>query len=303
MVKSATMLTILSGWASVQDSGRPGYAALGLPASGPLDPYAHAAANRLLDNPSGAAALEVIGVAAFSLSVATKCVLAVTGADLQLWVEGRPLPAWYSIFLRPGSVLELRGRRRLAGNGGVAYLAVAGGLQCPPYCGSQSTYVGAAGALPGLCGRLLRPGDELACASSGSAQAGRRAAAWHEIYPGPASLAVEWGPHAGLLGRKGRAALLASEYTVAEGNRMGWRLAAPLAIPQRAGGGEMISAPTLRGGIQLPPGGQPIILGPDQQTSGGYPLVAVVHPTSWPALGQLLAGDRLRLVYRGAGGG
>lgn len=316
------MLTFLSGIASVQDGGRPGYTALGLPASGPLDPYAHAAANLLVGNPADAAALEIVGLAACSFRVEARCIAAVAGGDLQLYAEGRPLPGWHALLLRAGTVVELRGRRNVAGNGGVAYFAVGGerqemrrwragpghqpcewitrvvgGFQTPAYLGSRSAYLGAAGALPDLCGRLPQPGDTLPFIAANDLSRAGQSHIHPSTYPGTTTLAIEWGPHADRLDAVGKAAFLAASYRVTEANRMGWRLApSPNPALSLKWGGEIVSAPTLRGGVQLPPSGQPIILGPDQQTTGGYPLVAVVHPDSWPALGQLLPGDRLTFV-------
>ncbi len=275
---------------SVQDGGRRGYAALGLPQSGPLDPYAHAAANLLLGNAAGAAAVEVVGLGeGASFYCEGGCLVAIAGADLGATVGDKRIPLWHTLWLRDGETLRFSGRTNIVGNGGVAYLAVAGGLELPHYLGSRSAYLGAAGALPGLAGRYLRDGDVLTVAGGKVQQAGR---AWPLDEPGPypsdTALEIIWGPHANRLGRSGKAALLAQQWTVAESNRMGMRFAG---TPLPASGGELVSAAVVRGAVQLPPGGLPIVLGPDHQTTGGYPIIAVVTQASWPRLGQLLPGD------------
>ncbi len=278
----------------MQDGGRRGYAALGLPESGPLDPYAHAAANLLLGNGPGAAALEVVGIGEGpELQCVGGCLMAIVGADLGASVGGSRAPLWHTLWLRDGETLRFGGRTNIAGNGGVAYIAVAGGLDLPRYLGSSSAYLGAAGALPGLAGRYLQAGDTLAAFGRGQAEQAGRAWPLDETnpYPGTAALQIVWGPQAARLGSRGMAALLAQRWPVAESNRMGMRLdSAPLPVS----GSELLSAGVVRGVVQLPPSGLPIILGPDHQTTGGYPIVAVVTQASWAALGQLLPGDALR---------
>ncbi len=276
----------------MQGEARQGYAALGLPESGPLDPYAHAAANLLLGNAEDAAAVEIIGVGEGPDFV---CVggglVAIGGADLGAEVEGRRVPAWHALWLRDGETLRFAGRTNIEGNGGVAYLAVAGGLALPRYLGSASAYLGAAGALPDLAGRYLSADDELPFGSRGVA--GEAGHTWPldegRSYPGKRQIPITWGPHADRLGRRGKAALLGQRWTVAESNRLGMRLAGePLPIS----GAELVSAGVVRGTVQLPPSGLPIILGPDHQTTGGYPIVAIIPSAGWHLLGQLLSGDQ-----------
>lgn len=72
-------------------------------------------------------------------------------------------------------------------------------------------------------------------------------------------------------------------------NRMGYRLTGPALCT--AGYQEQISAPVLRGSVQLLPDGQLIVLMADAQTTGGYPLWAYVPPSGTDALAQLSAGD------------
>ncbi len=282
------------GLISVQAEARGGYVALGLPESGPLDSYAHAAANLLLGNPPPAAALEIVALGdGLTIRFERGGLAAITGADLGANIAGRRVPTWHRLWIRGGETLRFAGRTNIAGNGRVAYLAVAGGLSVPPYLGSSSAYLGAQGALPGLAGRPLQAGDTLTMpGAAGAEQAGVR---WPldegDAYPGDGSLDILWGPHAGHLGRQGRAALLQQDWQVADGNRMGLRLEGdPLPIS----GGELASFGVVRGGVQLPAGGLPIVLGPDHQTTGGYPLIAVIARASWPRLGQLLPNAHLR---------
>ena len=139
---------------TVQDLGRPGYYHLGIPLSGAMDRAALRAANLLVGNEEGAAALEAVFLGP-ELRFTADALVAVAGADLPPRLDGRPQPGWTALRVRAGQVLGFEFLRR----GARAYVAVAGGIDVPPVLGSRSTYV--LGALGGLDGRTLRAGDTL----------------------------------------------------------------------------------------------------------------------------------------------
>jgi antagonist of KipI len=58
--------------------------------------------------------------------------------------------------------------------------------------------------------------------------------------------------------------------------------------------GEMITEGVALGAVQITPSGQPIILGVEQQTTGGYPKIANVIGADLHRLGQLRPRDELR---------
>jgi allophanate hydrolase subunit 2 len=60
--------------------------------------------------------------------------------------------------------------------------------------------------------------------------------------------------------------------------------------------GELDSQPMVRGAVQVPPGGEPIVLGPDHATLGGYPVQAVVIAADHGLLGQCGPGTAVRFV-------
>src|SRR5215213_7470658 len=142
----------VSGLVTIQDSGRTGWRRFGVPASGPMDVFAFQAANVLLGNPGGCAAVE-IGLGDVSLQAAQDCVIAVTGVGYQLFVYIWEFPLWGSFFVRAGWKIHLN----KMDHGMWAYLAVTGGIQTPLTLGSRSTYL--RGALGGLEGRPLQVGD------------------------------------------------------------------------------------------------------------------------------------------------
>ena len=57
-----------------------------------------------------------------------------------------------------------------------------------------------------------------------------------------------------------------------------------------------MSEPIVPGTVQLPPGGQPIVLLSDAQTHGGYPRIGHVIRADRGCLAQLRAGERLRFA-------
>jgi antagonist of KipI len=273
---------------TIQDLGRPQAVAAGVPFGGAMDRFAHSAANLLLFNDRAAPTLECT-LRGPRLVAETACVVAVTGADLQPHVNQAAVPMWTSVALAPGDTLSFAGRRL----GARAYLGVAGGFAGDRWLGSISTNVMAARG--GMHGRPLTAGDVLGAGESWRpAQPGRTLA--EDLRPDYAdrSLRVIAGPHVDRLAPESRAALFGSAFTLSsDSNRMGYRLDGPLL---EAPGGELLSFGLVAGVVQLPSGGQPILLMADHQTAGGYPVVAVVASAWLPVAAQLAPGDELRFV-------
>ena len=139
---------------TVQDLGRRGHEGSGVPVAGAMDAFALRAANILVGNPPAAAGIEM-SITGPVLRATTACIIAVSGADLGLRINGQPLPPWMSAYVRKGWIIEFGGRR----TGCRAYLAVAGGISLPAVMGSRATYL--AGGFGGLGGRALVAGDFL----------------------------------------------------------------------------------------------------------------------------------------------
>lgn len=292
---SATLEVVRPGaLATVQDDGRPGAARHGVPRGGAMDRFALLAANRLLDNPPGAAAIEVTaGGAAFAVLRVT--LLAVTGADIGATLNGEPLAPWTATLARPGDLLALPARRGTWG--ARSYLALGGGVAVPPVLGSRATQL--SGAFGGLDGRALRPGDVLSAESRGGDPllvAGRAWPATARPPYGPVpELRVLPGPHSEHFQTDALATLARAPLRISHAsNRMGYRLEGA-AVPHLAA----VSLPSLGvipGVIQVPPDGSPILLMADAQPTGGYPILGVVIMADLPLAAQLLPGDILRLA-------
>jgi KipI family sensor histidine kinase inhibitor len=282
------------GWRAVlQDGGRRGVAASGIPGAGPADPVSFALANALTGNRPGAGALEITG-GGTRLRGLGPCHVAVVGAAPEVRLDAAPVPAERVLPFEPGQVLEVGPLR----DGCRTYLAVAGGLLGPELFGScardELSGLGPGALAPGArlsAGRWSPPlGDHLSEDGAAAARAGGS----------PLELRVVPGPHqerfeAGALGR------LAESVFAAEGdsNRVGVRLRPEDGAAWRGANearGELDSQGMVTGAIQVPPGGDPVVLGPDHATLGGYAVIAVVASADHGRLGQCGPGTRVRFV-------
>ena len=271
---------------TVQDLGRPNAVMAGVPPGGAMDRFAHRAANLLVGNDEGAATLECT-LNGPELVALESCLVAISGADFDPRVNGRPVPMWEGTFLHEGDEVTFSGRR----SGARAYIAVAGGIAGDRWLGSMATYMLAARG--GMHGRQLMAGDLIGIAGSARAPAisGRRLS--RNLQPDYAnhSLGAIPGPHIRRLGAAGRKQLFGSTFKVSkDADRMGYRLEGP---GLDASGDELLSFGLAAGAIQVPRSGQPILLMADHQTAGGYPVVATVAGAAMPVAAQLLPGDEL----------
>lgn len=263
------------------DEGRPGYAAVGVSASGAADRTSYRLANRLVGNPSGAAAVEIT-LGGLALRAASSCLVAVTGADCAPTVDGRPVTHAGPVYLRPGQTLRLG----VPSTGLRSYLAVAGGFDVPLVLGSASS-----DTLSGLGPPRLAPGERLAVGAPLppllSVDSVPRAPLPEterqlDVLSGPRS---DWlADPSELFGRRWRL----SEHS----DRVGVRLMGePLRRRPELVGRELPSEPMVRGSIQVPPDGRPVIFGADHPVTGGYPVVGVLSEATNDALAQARPGD------------
>ena len=274
-------MTILrsGGLTTVQDLGRPGHRAAGVPASGAADALALRLANLLVGNPENAAALECALVGP-DLIFSESVTIAVGGASFA------GLPAWRPIQVPANERIELG--TCLGGCRG--YVAISGGIAVEPVQGSRSTYLRA--GLGGWQGRALRADDRLPL---GTPQRTGKIDHWKvsprvlPAYTTSPRLRVVAGAQADEFGPGWREA----EFAVTpQFDRMGLRLSGPAVT--RLNERELLSAAVAPGTVQVPPDGQPIILLADAQTIGGYPRLAHVIAVDLPLVAQLQAGNTVR---------
>jgi len=277
---------------AIQDAGRFGSRSIGVPVSGAADRVLLACANLLLGNDPAAAAIEVTlaGPRLKALEGEVRCALAggidarlLRGDGSQLEVAG-----WQTVTLRPGDTLAVGSAR------GPGYLAISGGCLVAPQLGSRSTYARA--GLGGVDGRLLRSGDCIACAPlQGDPWLEFRAGSAFAHPAGP--LRVIAGPQQEAFTEEALQIFYGQEFEVTrELDRMGIRLAGPPLGHRPECGADIVSDGITPGAIQVPGNGQPIVLGPDCQTVGGYAKIATVISADLPRLAHLVPGERLRFA-------
>ena len=267
---------------TIQDCGRWGYQASGVPVSGALDRVSHRVANALVGNESDAATLEVTLLGP-EVRIDVDAVIAIAGADLSARIDRTEVSINAPIACKAGSVLRFGERRR----GSRAYVAFNGGIDVPPTLGSRAT--SALCGLGGVNGRPVSAGDCLPLGAPTVPPRARRI----DLPPVPeggARLRVLPGPQDGFFPPDALDQMRRARFTVTpQSDRMGYRLEG--ARLPRIEGREMISDAALIGGIQVPTSGEPIMLMADRQTTGGYPHIATVITADLPLAGQLRPGD------------
>lgn len=273
---------------TVQDAGRRGYQRFGVTPSGPIDWFAHRAANRLVNNPPGAAALE-FAILGPVLRAGQDVLVAGAGRGYTLRIGGRALGLWMAAWARAGEIIEVL---PVEGAAGWGVLAISGGIDTPPALGSRATHL--RGGFGGLDGRALQTGDRLPLGQPADRRIKALAGRWlppsrRPAYGDEVELPVIPGPQAHFFSAETVAAFYASEYTVTpSSDRMGYRLQGP-PLAHRTGA-ELLSEGMPLGSVQVPPGGQPVVMMCDHGTTGGYPKIAVVALAGIPLLAGLLPG-------------
>jgi antagonist of KipI len=288
---------------TVQDLGRTGHQRFGVPVSGAMDASALRIANMMVGNATGHAALETTLVGP-TIRFEEDALIAIAGAELGACVGEVPLPLSHPVWVGAGSTLTFRG----GPHGCRAVVGVAGGIDVPEVLGSRSTYARA--NFGGLDGRALRKDDVLRVGSpSPWARRVMAALAREDGRPGIASwgagpsmrpryspapiVRLLAGTHTECLAAPSRDRLFGDAFRISpQSDRMGYRLeGSDLALTQPL---ELLSEAVTCGTMQLPPGGAPIILMADAQTTGGYPRIGEVATVDLPLLAQLRPGDHVR---------
>jgi 5-oxoprolinase (ATP-hydrolysing) subunit C len=248
------------------DAGRPGSRAFGVPVSGPADARSYAIAQALVWNAESAVALE-INVAGPTLVAENRVGAVIVGAPFTIDIAGRKSVAIGECFtLDRGDTLKIGG----SPTGSRAYLCVPGGFSMPAY-------------------KAIAAGDRLDCPTSELAH-------WSIAYPSLSQsepIRIVKGPQYEWFLNPGR--IEQSTYTVAPArDRMGLRLQGD-SLERKPG--ELTSEPVTPGSIQITNDGQPVILGVDGQTIGGYPKIGHVIRADMDRIGQLRPGDPIRMQF------
>ena len=206
---------------TVQDTGRFGEYAIGMPPSGAMDVFSYQVGNYLVGNEEGSAGLEITYFGP-ELEFTEDAVIAITGAEMPPKINGQEASTWETIKVEAGDVLSFDYLK----NGARSYLAVAGGIDVPEFLGSRSTYtlIG----LGGHEGRALQEGDELKIGEARDGAEGRVGTALDEeqipTYASETELRVIIGLASYRLTEAGMEEFLGTEWEVTpDADRVGYR--------------------------------------------------------------------------------
>lgn len=285
-----------------QDLGRTGSQHVGVPVCGAMDLRAHRLANLLAGNDADHASLEVTLTGPTLRFEAPAC-FAITGANLQPTLNGNPIAGYRPLIARAGDVLAFG--TAPPDTGVRAYLAVHGGYALTPVLGSTSTYV--RGGFGGHAGRALAKGDvielqtSLPTATDSLSELAQ--ALWQIRVYVPSALSGRTrdrlrllpGVHWEEFTADSQHDLLHTEFRIStQSDRMGYRLEGPpltMTTPR-----QILSEATGYGTIQVPSGGEAIVLMADRQSTGGYPKIAQVISVDLPDLAQRRPGQSVRFA-------
>lgn len=292
---------------TVQDLGRYGYQKIGVSPGGAMDTFSMRMANILVGNPEDAAVLEIT-LKGPVVEFTSDALIALCGAHLSPEISDLELPHARAVAVRRGSELTFR----RATSGCRVYLAVLGGIDVPVVMGSRSTHLRA--RIGGYDGRPLRADDEVAIGTPSPRGRNAMVEALSDEVPLPFTLSHRYvdeadrrlpsmgsrvrcvrGPHFDDLVDADQHGFFTDRYEVStEADRMGYRLVgARLSSGRR---GDLVSSAVTMGAVQLPSGGEPIVLMADRQTTGGYPVIAQVITADLGLVAQLKPGDAISFV-------
>jgi biotin-dependent carboxylase-like uncharacterized protein len=268
-----------------QDGGRYGQHRIGLTTGGPLDRMSMAWANRLVHNSPELTTIEA-SFGGLELESSINSLIAVTGGDQPLMINGVERESWRSHRVEPGDIISLGFASRFCRS----YLAVHGGFDIPEQFGSSATVVRE--GIGGLNGGKLEIGDLLVAHGTLEAHCLKMPEDVTPEFSADITVRVIPGYQQHDFSRLQQRRFFSSTYTVTDrADRMGYRLEGP-AIECDVQG--ILSEGICMGAIQIPADGQPIVLMQDRQTIGGYPKIGAALPMDTGKLAQLMPGATVR---------
>lgn len=267
---------------TLQDLGRPGWMHVGVTPSGAADRESHRLANALLGNHPAAATIEVL-LGGLELVATRPIWIALAGADCGAAADGRAVDWGAPVPLKQGQRLRLGWSTA----GLRAYVAVSGGVTVEPVLGSRSR-----DTLSGLGPPPLHPGMLLPC-GGGTIRPTIDATPSPRPSGGALRLQAQMGPHDDWL----HDSLDGSHWAVSpDSDRVGVRLLGNTARRHATRvNTELPSEPMVRGAVQLPPSGHPVVFLADHPVTGGYPVVAVLDDASCDRIAQARPGQTLTI--------
>ena len=273
--------------ATLQDSGRRGHMAVGVGRAGAADQAAYALGARLLGNSRRSAAIEVT-FGGLHVRAEGELLVCLTGAVTSAEVDGVPVGPAAPFSLADGSELKLG----MPASGLRTYLSVRGGIGVDPVLGSR-----AMDTMSGLGPAAIQVGDALPIGQAPPAMPHVDVAPIASPIDGLVVLRVSPGPRSAWF--EDPEALARTPWTVSDrSDRRGIRLVGePLARRPEARDQELPSEGMVRGAIQVPPNGEPVVFLNDHPVTGGYPVIGVVDAADVDLAAQLVPGQPVRFRW------
>ena len=286
------MITIIEqgSLTTIQDEGRWGYQAYGMPVGGAMDSYAYRVSNLLVGNDVGAAVIEMTENGA-SFRFDQEQFVGVCGADMRGTLNGKSITNWSSFIAPRGSELKFAN----AYNGRRTYVAVRGGFDVPMVLESRSTYTRA--KIGGCEGRAIRQGDVLYIGQrdGNNVKPGTLESQYIPQYSDKISLRVILGPQDNLFSQEAINMFFNSTYVVTDqADRASYRLKGPKIMMREKM--YLISDALCLGAIQLPAHGMPVIMTADHQTTDGFAKLGSVIRVDLAKLAQARPGNSIGFI-------
>ncbi len=278
-------------YSTIQDIGRTEFQQFGVPAAGSMDEYAHRISNLLVGNTEDAPVIELTALGG-TYEFSERTIISITGGDMSPMRNGKePLKMWRTLVMDAGDRLSFGAVTK----GFRTYLSIVGGFDIPSVLKSRSTYTRA--GLGGVEGRTLKKGDVLK-SNATKVDALELLGRFVRVqmipeYKNNVTLRVILGPQEDQFTRKGIADFFGNTYTVTgDSDRMGYRLEGKEI--EHESSADIISDGIVKGAVQIPGHGNPIIMLSDCQTTGGYTKIAHVISSDLWKIAQLKSGDRIQ---------
>lgn len=275
------------------DAGRFGWAHLAVPTAGPYDRTSFERANRLVGNYPEAASLEIL-MGPLTLHFDSAATFALTGVVTAIDTSVRSNPPFNqsrqrrygsetTLTVPAGTIVRINPFR----SGVRGYLAIRGGWAAPTTLGSRSSdTLSDLGPQPLHSGQLLRRGAATASLPYDEGRILRPTNEYRVMVdqsPLWSSAAFDW--------------LLSTAWRVSpDSDRIGMRLVPTTPTEAPTPPPTTVSVPLVRGAVQVPPSGSPVIMGPDHPTTGGYPIAGIITRSSSDALAQARPGDAVTFM-------
>ncbi len=258
-------------WSSIQDNGRFGYRSIGVPVSGVMDAHSAALANKLIGNPVNTAIIEFTAMGP-ELFFEKSAVIAITGAEFKVMMNGAEKPLNTLIYIETGAILNFTAPKK----GWRGYLAIQGGFDSDVVLGSKSMY-------QGITNKSRIEKDDIIKVGAPSEILKTEIVPSNPLNFESKNIEVYMGPEYGILDAEIKEKLDKNTFSIHQNsNRMATQINGLGEVQFDA----ILTAPVQPGTVQLTPSGTLLILMSDAQTTGGYPRIFQLTKHSLNSLAQ-----------------